>query len=185
LGTHKIKKQTDEKTLQNEMEVFDLRTKGWTQYKIAGHLSLSQAAVSKILKRVNQKYSKIFMENVRNVKNDQIAAYELIRQEAMDSWYKSKGIIKVVKNKAKGKFDEQGAQRTIGGDQTVEEKQLFGDTRYLEVAMKAMEHIRKILGIDKGDDDEDKDPIFGSIKVRLIGKDGVELKQNSTDEEED
>lgn len=190
MGTHKIKKQTDEKTLANEMEAFDLRTKGWTQFKIAGHLKLSQSAISKILKRVNLKYSRQFMDDVRSVKHDQIAAHELIRQEAMDSWYKSKGTITVVKNKAKGIMDysedKRGAQRAVGGDRLTEEKQLFGDTRYLDIAMKAMEHIRKILGIGNNGDDEDKDPIFGSIKLKLIDKDGVERKlKNSGNEEED
>lgn len=173
---HKVKFQPDEKTLQREKIAFDLRTKGWTQTRIADHLGISQVSVSKILTRVNKKYTRLFMNRVANVKAEQVAIHNQIVEESLDAWHKSKCIHRVTKTRAKGRIDKKGKQKTIGGDKSEEEKQLFGDTRYLDTSMKAMEHIRKIVGVGTEDDTAERDPIFGKVELEIIDKRTLEIE---------
>lgn len=180
----KVKNQPDELTLSREREAFDLRARGWTQQRIADHMEMSQGQISAILTRVNKKYTKLFMDDVKNIKADQVSIHSKIVDEALDAWEKSKSIHKVTKNKAKGIVTKDGKQKPSGGETSEESKQLFGDTKYLDSSMRAMEHIRKIVGVELLDTDS-KDPMFGSIKLTLIGKDGVEIKRHNSNNEDD
>jgi hypothetical protein len=181
----KLRSQPVEITLAREEEAFNHRTNGWTQQRIANHMGLSQCAISKMLERVTKRYSKLFMDKVQIVKAEQVAIHNKIVMESLESWENSKGLHKTEKNKAKGIVNKKGVQETIGGDRTVEEKQLFGDTRYLDASMKAMEHIRKVMGVDILDL-EQKDPVFKGIKLTLIGKDGQEIRlPKESDDEPD
>ena len=168
-GIHKVKKQTTEKTLYNDKTAFDLRVKGWSQLRIAEHLGVSQSAISLILTRVNAKYAKNFMSKINDVKTEQVAQHQFIIDESMGAWTKSKN-----PRKRKNKDGE------------VEQISAHGDARYLDTAMRAMESIRKILGVHLIDPGEDKDQIFGKVMLEVIDKRYVDLleKTNAVDKDE-
>lgn len=171
----KVKSQPDEVTLDREERAFELRTKGWTQQRIAKEIGVTQAAICQILTRVTKKYTKLFMEHVQTVKAEQVAIHTRIVDEALQSWEKSKGMHQTEKNKAKG-IIRDGIKQTVGGDTTIENKQLFGDTRYLDSSMKAMEHIRKIMGVGTEDEEAAKDPIFSKVEFEIIDKRSLEIE---------
>lgn len=177
----KVKNQPDEVTLAREEQAFDLRSKGWTQQRIAKFMNLTQPAICQILTRVTKKYSKLFMEEVKTVKAEQVAIHQRIVDESLDAWHKSKGLHEIKKNKAKGIFNKLGNRELVGGDTTIEEKQLFGDTRYLDASMKAMEHIRKIMGVGTDEENAPKDPIFNRVAIEVIDKRTLELENAVTD----
>jgi predicted transcriptional regulator len=166
----RLRYQPEEVTLAKEEEAFKLRTEGWTQQRIAQKMGVSQCYISKMLTRVLKRYTKNFMEHVATVKAEQVAMHNRIVDEALTAWEKSKGIQKVVKNKAKGVVNRRGIQETVSGDTTEENKQLFGDTKYLDSSMRAMEHIRKIVGIGSEDEEAQRDPIFGSVEFKIVDK---------------
>lgn len=162
MGTHKVKKQTDEKTLDNEQKAFELRTKGWTQLRIAKELGISQAAISGILQRVNKKYTKLFMSRVDDVKTEQVAIHQRIVDDALEAWSKSRRKITIVKDGIKI------------------EKESLGETRYLETSMKAMEHIRKIVGVGTEDEEAERDPIFEKVVIEVIDRRTLEAESELT-----
>lgn len=107
-----------EVSLERELQVWSLRQQMWTQSRIAAYLGISQPAVTKILKRLCERYIKENLDELEQVKSEQILQLDNIAFEAMQAWELSK----------------QHGQT--------------GDPRYLIAVMKAQEDIRKIVGIE-------------------------------------
>jgi predicted transcriptional regulator len=147
---------------ERERVVWSLRQKCWTQERIAEYLEISQSAVAKILLRLNQRYSKELNEDIERVKTEQLAQLEHIADEAMQAWERSKEAAKTVRVKKGLGRDNQD------GEQTNEARDQDGDPRYLTVAMKAKEDIRKITGSD------------APTKSEISGKDGKPIETEST-----
>lgn len=154
--------------LNNEKLIWNLRIKGYSQGKIAEQVGIGQQQVSRILKKMNARYYKEIMDDIKNYKADQLAKHELIIEEAMEAWFKSKqhGAKRKVKGIKTGDTDKRATMDTFD---------FFGETQYLDTAMKAMEHQRKILGIDKPDQDAEKDKIVRSVKIDIVDVNSVKL----------
>lgn len=159
------KPQNDETTLKKEERAFKLRIKGWSQERIAKNLNMTQQGVSKALKRITKRFSKQFLGDVTHIKNEQIAQLENSAHEAMTAWYKSKEKHKIKKTKVKG--SKEGAQ---AAEKLDEERDQYGDPRYLSEFRKAKEDIRKIYGEGFFESVESEEPIT-EIKINIIGPD--------------
>jgi predicted transcriptional regulator len=83
-------KAKKEDSLFREKLAWNMRIRGWNQEKIADNLSISQPAVSKLLAKATSKYSKAFLEDIKQVKDEQIAQLENVASEAMAAWDRSK-----------------------------------------------------------------------------------------------
>jgi hypothetical protein len=128
-----------------ELRVMELATLGWSQHQIAADLGISQAAVSKILKRVELRILRELMDTVERQKARQSIRLEHLFAEAMRAWEDSKA-----DSTRRRQRKTQGAGGNAAGNtmaEVVVENQ-HGDPRYLDQARKTLSDHRKIWGLD-------------------------------------
>jgi transcriptional regulator with XRE-family HTH domain len=122
----------------------ELAVLGWSQYQIAADLGISQAAVSKILKRIETRILQELAETVERQKARHTLRLEHLFAEAMRAWEQSKAdSTRRRQRKAQGGAGGAGA---IVAEVVVENQ--HGDPRYLDEARKALGDHRKIWGLD-------------------------------------
>ena len=127
-----------------ELRVLELTVLGWSQHQIAADVGVSQAAVSKILKRVELRVLRELTAIVDRQKARQTLRLEHLFAEALRAWEQSKGD---TTRRRQRKFD--GGSRGAGGTvaEIVVENQ-HGDPRYLQEARRALADHRKLWGLD-------------------------------------
>jgi predicted transcriptional regulator len=124
----------------------DLAIEGWTQHEIAADLHVSQAAVSKMLHRADERALQELTAAVQRQKVRQTQRLERVIREAMRAWAESKG--DATRRRQRKSETDGGAPR---GAQTVAEVVIdtrHGDPRYLDVIRKALADTRKVWGLD-------------------------------------
>jgi transcriptional regulator with XRE-family HTH domain len=126
-----------------ELRTMELATQGWSQHQIAADLGISQAAVSKILKRVELRILHELTDTVERQKARQTLRLEHLFAESMRAWADSKGDATRRRQRK-----SQGGSRgdAVVAEVTVENQ--HGDPRYLDEARKALADHRKIWGLD-------------------------------------
>jgi len=127
-----------------ELRALELATLGWSQHHIAADLGISQAAVSKILKRVELRLLRELSETIDRQKARQTVRLEHLFAEAMAAWERSKAD-STRRRQRKTQSGGGGAGATIA--EIVSENQ-HGDPRYLDEARKALTDHRRIWGLD-------------------------------------
>jgi predicted transcriptional regulator len=127
-----------------ELRVMELSVLGWSQHQIAGDLGISQAAVSKILKRIELRVLRELTDTVERQKARQSLRLEHLFAESMRSWQDSKAD-STRRRQRKTAGGSSGSGATVA--EIVIENQ-HGDPRYLEEARKALSDHRKIWGLD-------------------------------------
>jgi hypothetical protein len=127
-----------------ELRAMELSVLGWSQHAIAADLGVSQAAVSKILRRLEERV----LQEIRAVVERQKARHSLrlehLYAESMRAWGDSKA-----DTTRKRQRKTQGGDGVAGGTvaEIVSENQ-HGDPRYLEEARKSLADHRKLWGLD-------------------------------------
>jgi predicted transcriptional regulator len=124
-----------------ELRTLELATLGWSQHQIAADLGISQAAVSKILKRVELRLLRELSETVDRQKVRQTVRLEHVFAEAMRAWTESKAD----RTRRRQRKSESGAGASLA-ELTVENS--HGDPRYLGEARQALADVRKLWGLD-------------------------------------
>ena len=126
-----------------ELRAMELRVLGWSQPQIAADLGITQAAVCKLLKRVETCFLRELAETVGRQQARQALRLEHLFAEAMRAWHESKA-----------DSTRRRQRKTQGGDgldatvaEIVVENQ-HGDPRYLDEARKTLADARKLLGLD-------------------------------------
>ena len=127
-----------------EIRAVDLVVLGWSQHRIATDLGISQAAVSKLLKRVEGRAARDLVDALDRHKARQSLRLEHHYTESMTAWEASKGDT-TRKRQRKSQGGGRGAEATVA--EVVVENQ-HGDPRYLEAARKALADLRRIWGLD-------------------------------------
>jgi DNA-binding CsgD family transcriptional regulator len=143
------KDRRGEEIQQREQDTWRLRVMGLTQWQIADRLSLSQAAVSKILARVGVRLAQEFVEEVRSIKAQQTAILDHVTAEALSAWERSKedGVTEqTVKGKTAGKAEGESGQAKAQITRTVVGQS--GNPAHLAQARGALADIRAIWGLD-------------------------------------
>jgi transposase len=126
-----------------ELRAMELAVLGWSQPQIATDLGITQAAVSKLLKRVETRLLRELAQTVQRQKARQTLRLEHLFAEAMRAWTASKA-----------DTTRRRQRQTHGGDaagETVAElvvENQHGDPRYLDEARKALADQRKLWGLD-------------------------------------
>ena len=115
---------------------------GDSQHQIASLLGISQAAVSKILRRAEDQIVQETRERGLRAKGRQIQQLEHIYAQAMSAWHRSKAD---TVRKRQRRSDGASAGTSIA--EVVTEAQ-HGDPRYLAEARNALSDLRKLLGLD-------------------------------------
>jgi predicted transcriptional regulator len=125
-----------------ELRAIELSTLGWSQPQIAQDLGVSQAAVSKILKRVEIRLLRDWAETVDRHKAKQTLRLEHLFAEAIRAWHDSKAD----STRRRQRKTESGEGGTSIAELVVENQ--HGDPRYLDEARKALADHRKLWGLD-------------------------------------
>ena len=126
-----------------ELRAMALTALGWSQPKIAADLGISQAAVCKLLKRIETRLFRELSETVQRQSARQALRLDHLYAEAIRGW-----------NESKADTTRRRQRKTQGGKgdgATVAElvvENEHGDPRYLDVALKALADLRKLLGLD-------------------------------------
>jgi arginine repressor len=156
---------TRELARKREQLAFELSAyKGLTEAAIAEELAkqglgeVTQQAVSKMLRRVEERMVEEMKEQAMRVKVQQTAALRKVYQESMAAWEQSKKPQKSLTTRAgpPGANGEAGAVK----ESVSLLRDSDGDPRFLEAARQALADIRKIWGAD------------APQKMEMGGKDG-------------
>jgi predicted transcriptional regulator len=127
-----------------ERRTMELMVLGWSQQQIAVDLGVSQAAVSKILTRVEGRLLRELTAMVERHKVRHSMRLDHLFAEAMRAWDQSKAdTTRRRQRRTQGGHASAGA--TIA--EIVVENQ-HGDPRYLDEARKALADQRKLWGLD-------------------------------------
>jgi predicted transcriptional regulator len=145
----------------------ELTVLGWSQHQIAADLGISQAAVSKLLKRTEGRTLREMTAVIERQKVRQAMRLEHIYAQAMQAWEQSK-----TDRSRKRQRKTQGASGGPGATvaEIVVENQ-HGDPRYLEQALKALTDHRKLWGLDapqKVDVRASRNPYDGMSEEALL-----------------
>lgn len=125
-----------------EARVLELGLEGRTQHQIAEALEISQPAVSKIARRVEERLLADLAYKVERHRARQTLRLEHIYGQAIQAWQDSKqeGV-----RRRQRKTDREGSSSTVA--ELISENS-HGDPRYLDEARKALTDLRKVWGVD-------------------------------------
>lgn len=127
-----------------ELRVIDRSVQGWSQRRIAAEEGISQAAVSKILTRAEDRMLRELTAAVAQQKARQMLRLEHVYRESMQAWEESKGdATRRVQRKTQPGAGGSGA--TVA--ELVVETQ-HGDPRYLDLGRKVLADVRTLWGLD-------------------------------------
>jgi hypothetical protein len=127
-----------------ELRIMELTVLGWSQHQIADDLGISQAAVSKILRRVEERVLRELSTIVERQKVRHALRLEHLFAEAMRAWTDSKADST---RRRQRKTDTGHGDTGATVAELVVENQ-HGDPRYLDEARKALADHRKLWGLD-------------------------------------
>ena len=128
-----------------EGRAMELATQGWSQHRIATELQISQPAVSKLLRRVEDRILRELTAGVERQKARHTLRLEHLYAEALRAWEQSKqDATRRRQRKTVGRAG--GATGATVAELVVEEQ--HGDPRYLEEGRKALADLRKLWGLD-------------------------------------
>lgn len=154
-----------------ERRAVELAVLGSTQHEIAAELQISQAAVSKLLARADERALADLSSRVERQKVRQTQRLERVFAESMRAWERSKA--GTTKRRQRQSARDGVGSNSGGGNHTVAEvvvETKHGDPRYLETARKAMGDLRSIWGLDAPQqvDISRADPYAGLTEAELI-----------------
>lgn len=127
-----------------EVRAVELSVQGSTQRQIAEELGVSQAAVSKMLSRLEERFARDVVATLDRHRAKQTMRLEHQYSESMRAWTESKQD-STVRRQRKAQ-DATGRAGPAVAELIVENQ--HGDPRYLEQARKALNDIRKVWGVD-------------------------------------
>ena len=124
-----------------ERRVADLSAQGWTQEAIAADLGLYQAAVSKILRRIDERAVRALTERIVHLKMRRARHLEYLSREGRRGWEQSKtGRVRRRQRKAAGADGAPVVTQEVMVDE-------HPDPRMLDQARKAEEALVDMLGL--------------------------------------
>lgn len=126
-----------------EQRTLDLHLSGHSQHEIARELDVSQAAVSKILKRIEGRFANEIAASFKHLRARQLFRLEHLYAESLKAWRRSVTTDNVRRRQRK-------TEAATGGGQLVElvSENSHGDARYLDVARRILADQREVLGLN-------------------------------------
>lgn len=120
----------------------ELTNQGWSQHQIAADLGISQAAVSKLLKRVETRLLRELADTIERQKARHSLRLEHLYSESMQAWKESH----TDATRRRQRKSQGGRGEATIAEIVTENK--HGDPRYLDEARKALADLRKVWGLD-------------------------------------
>jgi DNA-binding MarR family transcriptional regulator len=129
------------------MRALELSVRGFTQVEIAAELGVTQAAVSKILNRIETRVLKDRIALVERQRTRQTLRLEHLYSEGMRAWERSKSDST---RRRQRKLQDGRKQGPTIAELVVESE--HGNPQFLEVARKALADLRRLWGINAPED---------------------------------
>jgi predicted transcriptional regulator len=118
---------------------------GWSQHEIAADLHVSQAAVSKMLQRADERALRDLTTTIERQKVRQTQRLERVIREATRAWEQSKGEATRRRQRKRARDGDSDGAETVA-EVVVDTR--HGDPRYLDAIRKALADVRKVWGLD-------------------------------------
>lgn len=136
-----VKKAT---TADREKKIWELRSKGWSQQRIADEVGIRQESVCEALKRIYNKHHETFMADIDAYKRAQATEIEAAARNALEQYFESQKDQLITEQSG---FVEKG--KFVGKYTTsIKKIKREGDKGLLSMYYKGMEEVRKIWGIE-------------------------------------
>jgi len=140
-----MKPSAKDRLLRRREFVADLYIRGWNQYKIADHLGVNQATISRDLVKVRKTWQDNMSESWETHVGRELAKVDAIEAAAWEAWERSRAdklTSKVKKTTKDGKIQEVIRHGQSGS----------GDPRFLAEARHCVERRCRILGLEQQQD---------------------------------
>jgi predicted transcriptional regulator len=148
---------------ERELQVAELAAEGRSQHEISRLLGISQAAASKILKRLDERWIRENQGRIERNRAEQTRKLEHLYRQALQAWEASKA-----QRTRRRQRKTDGADGETGRDMAeliVDDS--HGDPRYLEVARKALADLARVSGVAKPGAPEDHDDEAVEIILKI------------------
>jgi predicted transcriptional regulator len=147
---------TKEQRAEARRKACSLRQRGWTEQRIADHLSLNQSTISRYLDQLTRKAVANLDARINREFLATLGIYDHTVDEALQAWERSKKPKRKASKRSGGaKGDGSSAEST-----TAETTERDGDPAFLTLALSASDRKRQLLALDerfappKADDDQ-------------------------------
>jgi DNA-binding MarR family transcriptional regulator len=165
-NTPETQRRTAEQT-----RAWELRQHGWTQRRIAAELGHDQGTISRWLDAIERRELARLSRNVERLKVTQTQVLEHIADEALQAWERSKKPHTKAVEKTGPKLFRPDGSPASGSARVVEATERDGDPVHLQVALQALDRLRRVWGIDapplRPKDDGHDGLNFASVIQRL------------------
>lgn len=137
--------KSERETAARDREIYTLAVvECRTQEEIGAKFGLCDRQIRRIIAEEDRLIRAQCPEHIARIKDEQTQQLQFIRAEAMQAWERSKRDAESETTKD----IEFGESKIPGIEKSKTVKGQVGDPSYLAIAMKAMEDIRKIWGVD-------------------------------------
>jgi len=126
-----------------EQQALQMHLEGQSQHSIAAALDVTQAAVSKILKRIEERLHADLARSYERQRARQLLRLEHLYAVAMKAWQQSVSTESIRRRQRKS--DGSGGTGTVA---EIVSESAAGDPRYLEQGRRVLEDLRNLLGLD-------------------------------------
>jgi predicted transcriptional regulator len=155
----------DQTRVSQQSEAWAFRQRGWTQARIAEKLGVNQSTVCRWLDTIERRELARLSKRVESQKVRQTAILELIVDESLQAWDRSKTPRKRASKKTAGGILGKNGQPIDATQTDVQDRD--GDPAHLNTAMQAMREARRLWGLDAPTKRETNDD-GGSMSVASV-----------------
>lgn len=177
----------DQVRVANQAKAWAFRQKGYTQARIAETLGIDQSTVCRWLDAIEKRELARLSKRVESQKVRQTAILDLVIDESLQAWDRSK--------KPKTRASKKTGGNGKGGQATAEQtdvQQRDGDPAHLDTTMAALRDLRKLWGLDAagkgkadaGDGGLNLATLMQRLKANASNHDTAATTETSTDEQD-
>ena len=136
--------------IERRKEVWSLRLQGRTEDSIADELGVCRRTIIRDLNFLIRRATQSLDEEVRRERVFQYAQLQMVYREAFTAWLESK---KMGGQIVERKIPPSKSNKTERTEITITKYKQTGDPAYLTLALRTLEDIRKLFGLDSNQDD--------------------------------
>lgn len=131
--------------IEKQATAWALRTKGWTEHRIAAQLEVSQPTVSRWLRQIAQRVLRDLDEEARTELVILLGQLHHVADEALQAWERSKKPKKRGSQRTGGKGSKDGKPESTSTTEVIERD---GDPAFLATYHATFDRIVKLLALE-------------------------------------
>lgn len=138
-------RRSNDQRMLDRVKVADMLVRCRHLHEIATELGVSITTVKADVKAVREEWRRTYVEAVDTIAHESIAFNNTVKREAIDEWQRSK---EDEERRQLSKTEAAGGEKDATTRTAITKVRSLGDGKYLEIALKADENLRKLLGAD-------------------------------------